>query len=80
MYGYREHVIAGGLISYGVDLRWCFYRTTSFVDKILHDTRPGDLAVEFPTHMVLAINLKTARALGLIVPPLLLVRADELIE
>jgi len=80
VYGYREHVIAGGLISYGVDLRWCFYRTASFVDKILHDTRPGDLPVEFPTHMVLAINLKTARALGLIVPPSLVARADEVIE
>src|SRR5262245_36458081 len=80
VYGYREHVIAGGLISYGVDLRWCFYRTASFVDKILHDTPPGDLPVEFPTNMVLAINLKTARALGLIVPPLLLARADEVIE
>jgi putative ABC transport system substrate-binding protein len=80
VYGYREHVIAGGLISYGVDLRWCFYRTASFVDKILHDTPPGDLPVEFPTNMVLAINLKTARALGLTVPPTLLARADEEIE
>ena len=80
VYGYREHVIAGGLISYGVDLRWCFYRTASFVDKILHDTPPGDLPVEFPTNMVLAINLKTAKALGLDVPATLLARATEVIE
>jgi putative ABC transport system substrate-binding protein len=80
VYGYREHVIAGGLASYGVDLEWCWGRAASFVDKILHGARPGDLPVEFPTKMLLAINLKTAKALGLAVPSSLLVRADEVIE
>jgi len=80
VYGYRAHVIAGGLASYGVDIEWCWRRVASFVDKILHGARPGDLPVEFPTKMLLAINLKTAKALGLTVPSSLLVRADEVIE
>ncbi|MFI5014503.1 MAG: ABC transporter substrate-binding protein [Hyphomicrobiales bacterium] len=80
VYGYREHVVAGGLVSYGVDLRWCYHRGAYFVDKILHGTAPGDLPVEFPTKMVLAINLKTASALGITVPPMLLARVDEVIE
>ena len=80
IYGYREHVDAGGLISYGVDLRWCFHRAAYFVDKILRGAAPGDLPVEFPTKMVLAVNLKTASALGVTVPQTLLVRADEVIE
>jgi putative tryptophan/tyrosine transport system substrate-binding protein len=80
VYGYQEHVESGGLISYGVDLRWCYYRSAYFVDKILRGTRPGDLPVEFPTKLVLAINVKTAKALGIIVPPSLLATADEVIE
>jgi putative ABC transport system substrate-binding protein len=80
VYGYREHVVAGGLISYGVDLRWCFHRGAYFVDKILKGVAPGELPVEFPTKMVLAVNLKTASALGITVPPTLLARADEVIE
>ena len=80
VYGYREHILAGGLVSYGVDLRWCFYRGAYFVDKILRGTAPGDLPVEFPTKMFLAVNLKTAKALGLELPPTLLARADEVIE
>jgi putative tryptophan/tyrosine transport system substrate-binding protein len=79
-YGYRAHVTAGGLASYGVDLEWCWRRSASFVDKILHGARPGDLPVEFPTKMLLAVNLKTAKALGLTVPSSLLIRADEVIE
>ena len=51
VYGYREHVVAGGLISYGVDLRWCYRRGAYFVDKILHGTPPGELPVEFPTEI-----------------------------
>jgi putative ABC transport system substrate-binding protein len=80
IYGYREHVVAGGLISYGVDLRWCYHRGAYFVDKILHGTSPGALPVEFPTNLLLSVNLKTAKAIGLTVPPSLLERADEVIE
>jgi putative ABC transport system substrate-binding protein len=80
VYGYREHVDDGGLISYGVDLTWCWHRAATFVHKIMNGTAAGDLPVEFPTQLVLAINLKTAKALGLAVPPTLLARADQVIE
>ena len=80
VYGYREHVLDGGLISYGVDLRWCYRCGAYFVDKILHGTPPGELPVEFPTKMMLSINLKTAKAIGITVPAKLLGLADEVIE
>jgi putative tryptophan/tyrosine transport system substrate-binding protein len=80
VFGYPQYTRAGGLVSYGVDLPWCFYRTAYFVDKILRGTAPGDLPVEFPSKMLLAVNIKTAKALGLTVPSSLLVRADEVIE
>jgi putative ABC transport system substrate-binding protein len=80
VYGYREHVIAGGLVSYGVDLRWCYRRAAYFVTKILRGAAPSDLPIEFPTSFVLAVNLKTAKALGVTIPPALLARADEVIE
>jgi putative tryptophan/tyrosine transport system substrate-binding protein len=80
VYGYAEHVRTGGLISYGVDLFWCWYRGAYFVDKILHGARPADLPVEFPTKLLLVINGRTAKALGLTIPPTLLVRADDVIE
>jgi putative ABC transport system substrate-binding protein len=80
VYGYREHVDEGGLIGYGVDSRWCYRRAASFVHKILNGTAPGDLPLEFPTHLELVVNLKTARALGITISRLLLARADEVIE
>jgi putative ABC transport system substrate-binding protein len=80
VYGYREHVLDGGLISYGVDLRWCYRRGAYFIDKILHGTPPGELPVEFPTKMMLSVNLKTAKAIRITVPPTLLGLADEVIE
>jgi putative ABC transport system substrate-binding protein len=80
IYGYREHVDDGGLISYGVDLRACFRRGAYYVQKILNGVAPSDLPVEFPTKLELVVNLKTARALDLEMPPLLLARADEVIE
>jgi putative tryptophan/tyrosine transport system substrate-binding protein len=80
IYGYREHVMAGGLVSYGVDLRWCYRRSAYFVDKILHGTPPGDLPVEFPSKMVLSVNLKTAKSLAARISEAFLLRADEVIE
>jgi putative ABC transport system substrate-binding protein len=80
VYGYREHVDDGGLVSYGVDLRACFRRGAYYVHKILNGVAPRDLPVEFPTKLELIINLRTAKALGLDVRPMLLARADEVIE
>jgi putative ABC transport system substrate-binding protein len=80
VFWYREHVIHGGLVSYGVDLRWCYRRCGYFVDKILRGARPGDLPIEFPSQLWLAVNLKTAKALGVAVRTGLLARADEVID
>ena len=80
VFGYREHVETGGLISYGVNLDYCFHRAATYVYKILKGTPVADLPIEFPTKLELVINLKTARALGIDVPPTLLARADEVIE
>jgi len=80
VYGYREHVEAGGLISYGVNLDWCFHRAAYYVDKILKGAKPSELPLEFPTNLQLVINLKTAKALKLNIPKVLLDRADEVIE
>ena len=73
-------VRAGGLVSYGPDLAALFGRAADFVDKILRGARPGELPIEQPTKFNLVINLKTAEALGLSVPPVLLATADEVIE
>jgi ABC-type uncharacterized transport system substrate-binding protein len=80
VYGYREHVEAGGLISYGADLQWCFHRTAYYVDRILKGAKPSDLPIEFPTNLELVINLNTAKALGITVPSSLLIRTDEVIQ
>jgi putative ABC transport system substrate-binding protein len=80
VYGQSEFARDGGLFSYGPDVVDLFRRAASYVDRILRGAKPEDLPVQFPTKFEVVLNLKTAKALGLAVPPSILLRADEQIE
>jgi len=80
MHGARQYVEAGGLMSYGTNYTAQFQRAADYVDKILRGTKPSDIPVEQPTKFELVINLTTAKALGLTIPEVFLLRADEIIE
>jgi putative ABC transport system substrate-binding protein len=80
VYWLSDYARDGGLLSYGVDQVDLFRRSASYVDRILRGAKPGDLPVQLPTKFEMVLNLKTAKALGLIVPQSILLRADEVIE
>ena len=76
----REYVEAGGLMSYGANFPDLFRRAADFVDNILRGAKPADIPVEQPTRFDLVVNLKTAKALGVKIPPAVLARADQVLE
>jgi putative ABC transport system substrate-binding protein len=80
VYTHSAFVRDGGLLSYGVDYVDSFRRAATYVDRILRGATPADLPVQLPTKFEMVLNLKTAKALGLTVPPLILLRATEVIE
>ena len=80
VYWLSDFAREGGLLSYGTDQVDTFRRAATYVDRILRGAKPGDLPVQFPTKFEMVVNLKTAKALGLTVPPSILLRADEVIE
>jgi putative ABC transport system substrate-binding protein len=80
VYLLREHADAGGLLAYGPNVRESFRRAATFVDKILKGAKPADLPIEQPTTFELVVNLKTAKTLGLAIPPAVLARADAVIQ
>jgi putative ABC transport system substrate-binding protein len=75
-----EHVEDGGLMAYGASLRWATRRVGAYVDRILKGAKPADLPIELATVLALALDLKTAKALGLTFPPSVLARAEKIIE
>jgi putative ABC transport system substrate-binding protein len=80
VYAFSEFVRDGGLLYYGIDRVDTFRRAASYVDRILRGEKPGDLPVQFPTKFEMVVNRKTATALGLAIPPSILLRGDEVIE